>query len=574
MFRRAALWTMAVVAALVGGVAAILLSFDLEAYRDQVAAAVAEATGRPVAVEGELSLGLSLRPKLVAEGVTLGNPPGFSRPDMLKIGRLEAEARLWPLLQGTVEIDRLVLEGVDLLLERGPDGRGNWSFAGDEAPSHGPPPRIGELIVRDAAIGWRTGDGARLLRLDRLTAVEREGAIETDLAGVVENRPVRLKGRFTADLGEAAPTVVARGFSFAFDEIEGEGELTVVATAGRPRVDGRLALATVDLDHAFGPGEPSADGRLVPEAPLDPAALDLVDFNLAFTIGRLASAGRALEGAAGRLRLEGGRLELADFSAQLAQGRLTGSAEARRRRDGLAAALRFDLAQAELSELLPGGAVSGRIDAKGDVKGEGASLRALVASLHGEARLVGREGRIAGRALDLAAADILRLLAPWTEQGADTRVTCMLFASTIRQGRASADALVVDTDRVLVTGKGVIDLRRERLDMQLTPRPKEPSLVSLATPVNVRGPLADPSVSPDEVGLARGAAGALLGNLVLPGAGFLLPFLSAGAEDHPCAATLAAKPDAAKPTKKEEGGVGGFLRSLGGAIDRTLGTGR
>lgn len=157
----------------------------------------------------------------------------------------------------------------------------------------------------------------------------------------------------------------------------------------------------------------------------------------------------------------------------------------------------------------------------------------------------------------------------------------MLFAATVRQGRAQTDALVVDADRVLVTGEGTIDLGRERLDLKLTPRPKDPSLFSLATPVNVRGPLADPGISPDEVGLVRGAAGALLGNLVLPGAGVLLPFLSAGAGDHPCAAVLdsgaksaaGGKAAAPKPAK-QEGGVGGFFRDVGRSIDRALGAGR
>lgn len=575
--RSAAWWTAAVAAALAAGAAAILLSFDLQAYRDQVVRAVADATGRSVAIDGELSLALSLRPKLVAEGVTLGNPPGFSRPEMVRIGRLEAEARLWPLLQGEVVIDRLALEGVDLLLERGAEGRGNWSFAGQDDAGSGPPPRIGRLVVRDAVLGWRSEDGAWSMRLDRLEATQREGAIEAELEGAVEGRPARLAGSFVTAPprdGDAGPVVIARHLAFGFGEVEGWGELTVVLAPERPRLDGALKIATLDLDRLLGPGEPAEDGRLIPDAPLDRAALGAVDLALAFEIGRLAAAGRALEEISGRVRLEAGRLALSELSARIAQGRLTGSGEAQRRGEGVAAGLKLDLAQAELAELVPGGPLSGRIDVKLDVKGQGASLRALASSLAGEARLLGRDGRIEGRALDLAAADLLRLLAPWTEGGDDTRLTCMLFASTIRDGRAHVDALAIDSERVLVTGEGVIDLGRERLDLELTPRPKDPSLLSLATPVDVRGPLAAPSVSPDEAALARSAAGALLGNLVLPGAGFLLPFLSAGAEDHPCAATL--KPTAAgrRPAKEEEGGVGGFLRGLGGAIDRALGGGR
>jgi uncharacterized protein involved in outer membrane biogenesis len=569
--RRAIACAAGIAALLVAGAAALLLSFDLDAYRGQVVAALAQAAGRPVAIEGGLSLSVSLRPKLVAEGATLGNPPGFSRPEMLKVRRLEARARLWPLLRGVVQIDRLTLEDVDLLLERGPDGRGNWVLGGGGPGASSPPP-IGRLVVRDASIGWRAGDRVEALRIDELAAVEKDGALEAELSGAARDRPLRIKGRFAADLGQAAPVIAARDLSFAFGQIAGEGKLSIGWASGRPRLDGRLDIATLDLDRAFGTEPAPDDGRLVPDVSLDPALLEAADAALDLRIGRLVAAGRVLADVSGRLRVESGRLDASDLSAEFARGRLTGALQARRLGRGVKLRLQADLAQAELADLATGGPASGRIDAQARLEGEGTSLRAVASSLSGEARLIGRDGRISGYALDLAAADILRLLAPWTERGGETKVSCLLFASTIRRGRAKVDALAVDADRVLVTGEGTIDLGRERLDLKLTPRPKEPSLLSLATPIDVRGPLRDPSVTPDEAGLARGVAGALLGNLALPGAGFLLPFLSAGAGDHPCAQTLAARPSEAKPPG--ETGVGGFFRGLGRTIDRTLGVGR
>ena len=573
--RRIAWWTAAVAGSLAAAAVAIVLSFDLDSYRAEVAAAVAEATGRPVTVEGRLSLAPSLRPKLVAEGVALGNPPGFSRPDMLRIGRLEAAAQLWPLLQGRIEIDRLELRHVDLLLERGPDGRGNWVLEGQPGGGSSASPRIGEVVVSDSVLGWRQADRTRSLRIGRLQARLDQGEVAATFEGDAEGTPIRLDGRFLAPPrreGDSGSAVAARGLRFKAGDVEGEAELTLVLAPERPRLDGAVSLALLDLDRLSGPSPPADDGRLIPDVSLAPPPLDIVDLALAVSVGRLVAAGRTADQVSGRLRLDAGELRLNELSASLAGGALTGSAEAREKGDGLAAALRFELRRAELAALLPDGPLAGRVDLTADLKGQGSSLRRLAATLDGDVRLLGRDGVIAGRGLELAAGDLLRLLAPWTERDGDTKVRCMLFAATIRNGRAAVDALAIDADRVLVTGEGTIDLGRERLDLRLAPRPKEPSLLSLATPVFLRGTFAAPSVAPDEAALARSAAGALFGNLALPGVGFLLPFLSAGAEDHPCAETLA-KPSGGQPRQKE-GGVGGFLRGLGRSIDRTLGTGR
>jgi uncharacterized protein involved in outer membrane biogenesis len=575
--RRAALWVGASLAALAAAASAALLSFDLDAFRSEVADAVAAKTGRAVSFDGALSLSLSVLPKLVLEGVTLGNPPGMSRPEMARLGRLEARVRFWPLLQGRVEIVRLVLSGVDVLLERDAEGRGNWLFpAAERTQADSTLPRIEALLVERSVVSWRTASGVTRIEVERLESKADAGAATARFKGAVDGRRLDADAVIAAvapRAGDNGPAFAARDLTLRVDDVEARGELTLGFGPQRPRLDGALALGALDLDRLRPSTEARRDGRLIPDVRVDGLPLDLVDLDVALKVDRIIAGGLAFDDLAARVDLAGGRLAMRDVSAALAQGRLKADAEVRARADGAAVAgLRFELSRAELAALAPGRAASGRIDAKADLRGEGRTLRALASTLSGEARVLGRDGRIAGRHIDLAAADLLRLLAPWTEQGADTRISCMLFATTIRQGRAQAEALVLDADRVLVTGTGTIDLGRERLDLKLMPRPKEASLFSLATPVNVQGPWLAPTVSADDAGLLLGAAGALLGNLVLPGVGFLLPFLSAGADDHPCAATLA--PANAPRPDRGESGVGGLFRNLGRSIDRALETGR
>src|SRR3546814_19135482 len=80
---------------------------------------------------------------------------------------------------------------------------------------------------------------------------------------------------------------------------------------------------------------------------------------------------------------------------------------------------------------------------------------------------------------------------------------------------------MIDSERVLVGGEGTVRLADQRLDLRLVPQPKDPSLISLATPILLKGTLADPKVSPAPVEVAKGlgaiAAGAIIGPLAVLG---------------------------------------------------------
>ena len=100
------------------------------------------------------------------------------------------------------------------------------------------------------------------------------------------------------------------------------------------------------------------------------------------------------------------------------------------------------------------------------------------------------------------------------------------------------------------------------------PRPKDPSLISLATPILLKGPIDDPRPSPDPIGVARSLGGIAAGAIVGP-LGLLLPFLSTGTIDEPCAEAIAVaegiRPIARTRASTEPykpGGIKGFFDSI------------
>ena len=109
-------------------VGAAVALFDPEAQKPRIAAAVESATGRRLTLAGPVGLKFSLTPTVTLEDVSLANMPSGSRPEMARVGRVEAEFALLPLLSRRLELRRVVLRAPDILLETDAEGRPNWAL--------------------------------------------------------------------------------------------------------------------------------------------------------------------------------------------------------------------------------------------------------------------------------------------------------------------------------------------------------------------------------------------------------------------------------------------------------------
>jgi len=125
----------AVIVLLVGATGIFLGTFDPNSLKPRIIEAVKRATGRDLALNGKISLKLSLQPTIEARDVAFANPPGFSRPQMATLDRLQLQLGLLPLLASRVEIERLVLMQPDILLETDAAGQPNWQLTPQVPPS-------------------------------------------------------------------------------------------------------------------------------------------------------------------------------------------------------------------------------------------------------------------------------------------------------------------------------------------------------------------------------------------------------------------------------------------------------
>lgn len=147
---------------LIGVVAVVLGNFDPNDHKDDIIAKVREGTGRDLKLEGDIKLSFYPWLGLEANGVTLGNAPGFGDAPFLRAGHLHARAKLLPLLGKTVEMDTIRLEGAEVNLARNQAGVNNWDDLiqgkGKEEEQAKPLQlaalAIGGVDIKDAKLSW------------------------------------------------------------------------------------------------------------------------------------------------------------------------------------------------------------------------------------------------------------------------------------------------------------------------------------------------------------------------------------------------------------------------------------
>ncbi len=223
--------------------------FDPEAQKPRIVEAVKQATGRDLAIKGRIGLALSLRPTLEVSDVTLSNPPGFSRPEMASIARLDLQLALLPLLSKRIEIDRLIVTKPDVRLETDAKGSPNWVFTPPEKPAAAPSgPAAGgggksgpmALVIRtlrldDGNFSYRNGKTG-----ERDTVAAKQ--IEASLASI--DAPLHLTAAFALNGSDITLTADTGPLTRLTGQTPGGPwpiKLAVTAAGAKIGIDGAIA---------------------------------------------------------------------------------------------------------------------------------------------------------------------------------------------------------------------------------------------------------------------------------------------------------------------------------------------
>ena len=144
----------------------------------------------------------------------------------------------------------------------------------------------------------------------------------------------------------------------------------------------------------------------------------------------------------------------------------------------------------------------GEFDAEINLHSTGDSVSQLLAALNGQIRVTTEGGSMNSGAIHLLSKDVSSLI-PFTGKSDRQKIRCAVAQFNIEDGLAKTHALVFDTGTVSALGVGEINLATEKIDLYVAPRTKRTSVMKLAlVPLNVRGSLASPSITPDVAGSA------------------------------------------------------------------------
>ncbi|MCC6913038.1 MAG: AsmA family protein [Rhodospirillaceae bacterium] len=386
---------------------------------------------------------------------------------------------------------------------------------------------ITSLAVADTTLNYKN-TGAPLDLVVSGLSVAEDGKV--GFAG-------KLSGENVTATGTLAPIAVLVAMNKAFPaklEMTGYGltassDVTVEMVKGRPFAKGTIAIPEIDVSK-FGGKTPAKTGeRLFSADPLPWDGLSAGDADVTLKIGKLINAGGVeFTDISVPVKANRGRVTAAPVTLAVAGG--TVSADVGLNANDKTVALKVQgkgfSAEGLAKTFKKGDLVTqGPLDMALDVRGQGNSVRDVMASLDGSLIAGMGESRIRNDALNVPGAgvilQVLNMANPFANKDPYTLARCGVANFQIADGVAQSNqSVVLVTDKMSISSTGQIDLRNERLDLNVRTQGASGiagGLNQLAQAVKVTGSLAAPSVGVDQAGVVKSVAG--LGSALAKGGG-------------------------------------------------------
>src|SRR5579871_206749 len=382
----------------------------------------------------------------------------------------------------------------------------------------------------------------------------------------------------------------AEGTVYRMDDLKGrlgssdlEGEMRIETSAERPKLTARLHSSTLNLvdvaptlghpvaasgeqrssgappasarptprrsaaTHKTEPSQPATgdSGHLFPDAQLQIERVRGMDADVVYNAAAVTAPKLPMKQVSFHLLLDAGLLKIDPLSFTLSMGRFAGGVRIDARKDTPQTTLAMSIDQIDLSQFKSAqqtqGPLQGSLVGRVQVHGTGGSIHDLASTASGGISVALPAGQLNEAIAELVGIDVARglgLLLSKPEQ--KTAIRCGVADFQATDGVLNSRAVFVDTNDVVVTGRGQVNLGSEHLDLELQGHPKKFRILRLHTPITITGTLLHPviGVKPQRL-LAQAGVAAALSALLTPVAA-ALAFIDPGlAKNKDCAAVLA-----------------------------------
>jgi AsmA family protein len=389
------------------------------------------------------------------------------------------------------------------------------------------------------------------------------------LLGVVlpATPPYRLSGQLNKSADVWAATKI-RGVLGSSDL---SGALTFDSSATKPLLTGKVQSKILDFEDllpviglpvktartAAAPAEKSASAqapatgqkltaprKVLPTAVLDLTRLKAMNADVMYTALSIRHVEQLpLDKGSVQVKLTDGILQLDPLVLGVAGGKLAGRVvvdamvepaafDARMTASGLALNQLFPTVQTTKSSF-------GKFNGQASLKGRGNSMAQMLGSANGDVALLTGKGEISNLLMEFLGLDGGEVMKFFLRGDRNVQLRCAAAAFDVRQGLMRSKVIVLDTTDTVINGEGQISLKDETLDLTLTPKPKDKSILSFRSPLKINGTFAVPTAGPDKAALAgRVGLGVVLG-AINPFLALLATIETGPGEDADCSGSLA-----------------------------------
>lgn len=381
------------------------------------------------------------------------------------------------------------------------------------------------------------------------------------LTGVTlpDTPPYATDGHLIAKLHDAG------GAKFTYEQFNGKigssdihGDLTYVASQPRPKLSGALLsnqllfadLAPLigadsnDKQKARGGESKQPTDKVLPVEEFKTDRWRAMDADVEFTGKRIVHSEKLpFTDLYTHLKLNDGELSLEPLRFGVAGGNLDAQIRLDGRTEPLEGRAKLTARGFKLKQLFPTfepmKTSFGELNGDADISGRGNSVAKLLGGANGNLKMLINDGAISRELMELAGLNVGNYVVGKIFGDKEVKINCAAADFDIKTGLATTRLFVFDTENAIIYIDGTANMATEQLDLTVTPESKGWRLISLRSPLYVRGKFIKPDAGVKAVPLLlRGAGMVALGVIAAPAAGLLALVAPSGGEPNQCAPLL------------------------------------
>jgi uncharacterized protein involved in outer membrane biogenesis len=286
----------------------------------------------------------------------------------------------------------------------------------------------------------------------------------------------------------------------------------------------------------------ASTGKLLPDKPIALPRIRAADLDVTYKVAHIESDIAPIDNLEGHLVMEDGFISVKPLKLGVGSGSIAANIELDGRQDLIHTTADIDFRKLDFSKIMQKVSIfhgTGIVGGNAKLDTRGNSLADMLGSGNGDLKLFMTGGDLSALLVNLAGLDFGNVLVSALGIPSRAQLRCMVVDLGLKDGQVDTHTALFDTTEANIVGSGAIDLKGEKIDYKIKTEPKRINVGSLATPIDISGPLRSPSIRPQVGGLAaRGGTAVVLGILLTPLAA-LIPTIQLGlGEDNDCVALI------------------------------------